>query len=65
MKVVDLFLIPLLAIETSASNNIMNVVKIKGNVYDCWYYMLDIFGSFFVIKVAKLLVVREATAVAM
>lgn len=64
MQVVNLFLISLLVIETSA-NNFENVAWIKSDIYDWWYHMLDIFGSLLFIEIAKILVNWEvATTVA-
>lgn len=65
MQLVDLFLILHLAIKTNVGNNFKNIAWIKDNVYNCWYYAINIFGSFFIIKVVKLLVKGKAATIAM
>lgn len=60
LKLVNLFLILLLAVKISSDNNAENVVWIEDDVYDHWYRALDIFGSSLIVKVAKILVDGEA-----
>lgn len=53
----------ILSIETSPNKSSNNIDWIKGNKYNCWYRALDILGSSFIVKVAKLLVDMEAASI--
>ncbi len=64
MQLVDLFLITFLAIEINPNNNTENITWIKVDIYNHWYYALDILGSSFIIKVVKIIMNGEAAATA-
>lgn len=49
-----------MAVKTSPYNNIKNVTWIKGDIYNCWYYTLDILRSSLIIEIAKIIIDREA-----
>lgn len=59
MEFIDLFDPLFLFIEMSLNKSSNHKAWIKDDKYNCKYYILDIFVSFFIVKVTKLLVNTE------
>lgn len=60
LQLVDLFLALFLSIKKTSNYNAENITWIQDDIYDCWYYTLDILRSLFIIKVARLFMDKEA-----
>lgn len=63
LATINMFLVLLLVIKTNLNNNIKNIFQTKNDIYYYWYYAFDIFVSFFIIKIAKLIINGKVTTI--
>ena len=64
LQLIDLFLFSFVSIETSPNKSSNQVVWIKDDKYNCWYYILDILVSYLIVEVAKLLMDTKTSTIA-